>query len=65
MNIQTAIQSPIFLTYAAAVGGLLVFAGVVLGILKLAGKHRELRSTPGKTWLREKWKARSISQAPF
>ena len=47
MSFQEAIQSPIFLTYAACVGGLLLLAGSVLGILKLAGKDI---SSPARTY---------------
>ena len=47
MSFQQAIQSSIFLTYAASVGGLLLFAGTILGILKLAGKDV---SSPWRTY---------------
>ena len=38
MSIEAALNNPIFLTYLAIVGGILVFAGVVLGVLTLRGK---------------------------
>ncbi len=39
MSIAHAISNDIFLTYLAIAGGLLAFAGVVLGILTLLGKN--------------------------
>ena len=38
MSIELAITSPVFLRYLAIVGGLLLFAGVVLGSLHFAGR---------------------------
>ncbi len=39
MTFLGALQSDIYLSYAMAVGGLLMFAGSILGILTLAGKN--------------------------
>jgi phosphatidate cytidylyltransferase len=39
MNINAALGNDVFLTYAAIIGGLLGFAGVVLGVLTLLGKN--------------------------
>ena len=39
MNISAALHSDIFLTYLMVVGGVLTFAGTVLGILTLAGRN--------------------------
>ncbi|MDH3587118.1 MAG: hypothetical protein OEQ30_08510, partial [Gammaproteobacteria bacterium] len=39
MSIDFAINSPVFLRYLLIVGGLLLFAGVVLGSLRLAGRN--------------------------
>ncbi len=38
MSIEAALNNQIFLTYLAIVGGILAFAGVVLGLLTLVGK---------------------------
>jgi len=38
MSITAALDSSVFLTYLAIVGGILVLAGVLLGVLSLAGK---------------------------
>ena len=38
MSINAAIQNEIFLTYLAIVGGLLLFAGLVLAILGALGR---------------------------
>jgi phosphatidate cytidylyltransferase len=38
MSIEAAINNPVFLTYLAIVGAILVFAGLVLGALTLVGK---------------------------
>jgi len=38
MSVEAALSNPVFLTYLAIVGGILVFAGGVLGALTLAGK---------------------------
>jgi phosphatidate cytidylyltransferase len=38
MSIAAALNNPIFLTYLAIVGGILVFVGIVLGTLTLVGK---------------------------
>jgi phosphatidate cytidylyltransferase len=37
VSIELAINSPIFLRYVVIVGGLLLLAGIVLGVLRLAG----------------------------
>ena len=47
MNIATALSDTTYLTYAAVVGGMLVIAGTLLGILKLAGKDV---SSPARTY---------------
>jgi phosphatidate cytidylyltransferase len=39
VSIDFAINSPVFLRYLLIVGGLLLFAGVVLGSLRLAGRN--------------------------
>jgi len=39
MNISAALHSDIFLTYLMVVGGVLAFAGTVLGVLTLAGRN--------------------------
>ena len=39
MSIELAISSPVFLRYLIIVGGLLAFAGIVLGSLRLAGAN--------------------------
>ena len=39
MSIEHAINSPVFLRYLVIVGGLLAFAGLVLGSLHLAGRN--------------------------
>jgi phosphatidate cytidylyltransferase len=39
MSIELAINSAVFLRYLVIVGGLLLFAGVVLGSLRLAGRN--------------------------
>jgi phosphatidate cytidylyltransferase len=39
MTISSALQSEIFLTYAAIVGGILVFAGLLIAILRLTGRN--------------------------
>lgn len=39
MNIQAALNSEIYLTYLVIIGGLLVVAGVVLGLLSATGKN--------------------------
>lgn len=38
MSIEAAVISPVFLTYLAIVGGVLIFAGIVLGVLTRVGK---------------------------
>ena len=38
MTIDTAFQSAVFLTYLKIIGGLLVFAGVMITILRVSGK---------------------------
>ncbi len=47
MSIEQAMHSQIFLTYLTIVGGLLIFAGSVLGILYLVGKDV---SGPARTY---------------
>jgi predicted CDP-diglyceride synthetase/phosphatidate cytidylyltransferase len=39
MNIEVALQSDVFLTYLKIIGGLLAFAGVMIGVLRAAGKN--------------------------
>ena len=39
MSIGTALGNDIFLTYVAIIGGLLAFAGLLLGVLRLLGKN--------------------------
>ena len=38
MSIEAALDNTVFLTYLAIVGGILVFAGAVLGVLTLLGR---------------------------
>jgi phosphatidate cytidylyltransferase len=39
MTIETALQSGVFLTYLKIIGGLLVFAGLMITILRVSGKN--------------------------
>ena len=39
MNIEAALHSDVFLTYVKIIGGLLVFAGAAIAILRAAGKN--------------------------
>ena len=51
MSIEQALQSDIFLTYVAIVAALLVFAGVVLGVLYLFGKNVSAPARTYRGWL--------------
>ena len=51
MSIDQALQSDIFLAYAAIVAGLIVFAGVVLGLLHLFGKDVSAPARTYRGWL--------------
>ena len=51
MSLETAIQSPIFQTYLMIVGGLLVLAGLVLGLLHLLGKNVSAPLRTYRGWL--------------
>jgi phosphatidate cytidylyltransferase len=51
MSIDQALQSDIFLTYAAIVAGLLAFAGLVLGVLHLLGKNVSAPARTYRGWL--------------
>ena len=39
MTIETAMHSEVFLTYLKIIGGLLIFAGAMIAILRVAGKN--------------------------
>lgn len=51
MSIDQALQSDIFLTYVAIVAALLVFAGLVLGGLRLLGKDVSAPARTYRGWL--------------
>ena len=51
MSIDAAIHNQIFLKYLAVVGGILVFAGLVLGILRLLGKDVSGPARTYRGWL--------------
>jgi phosphatidate cytidylyltransferase len=51
MSIEQALQSDIFLTYVAIVAGLILFAGVVLGGLRLLGKDVNAPARTYRGWL--------------
>jgi phosphatidate cytidylyltransferase len=51
MSIDQALQSDIFLTYVAIVAVLLVFAGLVLGVLHLLGKDVSAPARTYRGWL--------------
>jgi phosphatidate cytidylyltransferase len=51
MSPTQALQSDVFLTYVAIVGGLLIFAGAVLGILYLLGKNVAAPARTYRGWL--------------
>ena len=51
MSIDQALQSDIFLTYVAIVAALLVFAGLVLGGLRLSGKDVSAPARTYRGWL--------------
>jgi phosphatidate cytidylyltransferase len=51
MSIDQALQSDIFLTYVAIVAGLIVFAGLVLGSLRLIGKDVSAPARTYRGWL--------------
>jgi phosphatidate cytidylyltransferase len=51
VSIDAAIHNQIFLKYLAVVGGILVFAGLVLGILRLLGKDVSGPARTYRGWL--------------
>ena len=51
MSIDAAIHNQIFLKYLVVVGGILVFAGLVLGILRLLGKDVSGPARTYRGWL--------------
>lgn len=51
MSITAAMQSDIFLTYLLIIGGLLLFAGLVLGILRALGRDVTLMGRTYRGWL--------------
>ena len=51
MSITAAMQNDIFLTYLLIIGGLLLFAGVVLGILKALGRDVTSMGRTYRGWL--------------
>jgi phosphatidate cytidylyltransferase len=51
MSITAAMQSDIFVTYLVIIGGLLLFAGLVLGILRVLGRDVASMSRTYRGWL--------------
>ncbi|MDH3373244.1 MAG: phosphatidate cytidylyltransferase [Gammaproteobacteria bacterium] len=51
MTIDAALQSEIFLTYVKIIGGLLVFAGLAIGMLRVAGKDVSSIMRTYRGWL--------------